>query len=125
MTIRLSPLILLAAALNAEKPGYPRIHLLNETLVALRLDRASLARHLCVSPATLHAWLAPANPRTMPNHAVHRLQRLLLDTVNATLVGEFAEWALAALELDGVQNNSTSSRKFGQSVAIRGQEGKQ
>ena len=125
MTIRLSPLILLAAAYDAEKPGYPRTPLLNESLVALRLDRTNLARRLGVSPATLHAWLAPGNSRTMPDHAVHRLHRLLLDTANATLAREFAEWAQAALDLDDVQKNSTSSRKFGQGVAIRGKEAKQ
>ena len=70
--------MLLALASNASDRNYPRDKLLREVMLSLSLRRDQLALILGVRPSTLGAWLAPGNPRGVPDHAIRLLCELLL-----------------------------------------------
>ena len=70
--------LLLAVAGNAGDRSYPRGKLLREVMLALGLSRSQLAYLLGVRPGTLNAWLAPSNPRTVPDYVLRPIYELLL-----------------------------------------------
>ena len=118
----LSVSVLLAVAVNASTPDYPRNNLLLEALAALRADRADLARQLGVSLSTINAWLAPGSDRAMPWPAVLRLRQLLVETAETVASSAGTDPGVTGPDWAIRQKNFTASQKFARDVAIRGKE---